>query len=91
MKGLRIERRMRGMFRESASAAAELRPVTEVGHPLSIVGFTSVSLVLVDNACQDLRVIKALLLANEKTLSLNPLSPHRLHLQRRLTLNRLRL
>ena len=55
------------MLRESASATAELRPVTEVGRPLSIMRFTSERLALEDNVCDDLCVIKALLPASEKT------------------------
>ena len=67
------------MLRESANATAELRPVTEVGHPLSIMGFTSERLALEDNVCDDLRVIKALLPASEKTrLAILYLLHHRL-------------
>ena len=67
MKGSLIGCNSRGMLRESASATAELRPVTELEHPLPIMGLTSERLALEDSVCDDLCVIKALLPASEKT------------------------
>ena len=67
MKGSLIGCSSRGILSESASATAELRPVTEVGHPLSIMGFTSEILALEDNVCAELWAVKALLPVSEKT------------------------
>ena len=62
-----MARSFRVILRESASAAAELRPVTDVEHPSSITGFTSKRRAPADNVSFDLRVMKALPLLSEKT------------------------
>ena len=67
MKGSCIGWSSKGIFRESASAAAELIPVTEVGQPLSGIGFTCEGGGPDDNV-RDIRLVrKALLLSSEKT------------------------
>ena len=60
-------RRSREIFRRSASAAAELSPAMEEGHPSSITGFTSVVRVLVESVWLRCWVQKALLPTSEKT------------------------
>ena len=75
MKGSFIGRSSKGIFRESASAAAELSPVTEVGQPLSRIGFTSEGGSPDDNVCDMRLVRRALLLSSEKTQRTIP-RPH---------------